>query len=109
MNPPRRPRLEFVRHAAAVFAVIPLAATLTTAAFAQSESTAHPAPDTTAARATLDLRPDPALSESLHTDHLENVTAFRGPDSSAVVTYENRYYRHGATALGHVVRDADEP
>ena len=79
---------------------------LSAAARAQSaDSTAGSVPDSTKAT----LRPDPALAESLHAEHLENVSAFRAADSTVVVTYENRYWRHGATALGRVAAVSKDP
>jgi hypothetical protein len=105
-----------MRRAAAVFSGLPFLLVIATAVFSQSaDTTGRVAPDTSAVRteasapAAQELRPDSLLSARLHADHLENVSAFRAADSSAVVTYENRYYRHGATALGRVAADADQP
>src|SRR5262252_2536126 len=107
MIPPHRPRLHPARRAAVALAFsMALLPGLSAAARAQSaDSTAGSVPDSTKAT----LRPDPALAESLHAEHLENVSAFRAADSTVVVTYENRYWRHGATALGRVAAVSKDP
>src|SRR5215510_11773017 len=55
--------------------------------------------------------PDSALAIDIARAGLEGITATRAGLALAV-TYENRHFRHPATALGHVARlarDSEEP
>ena len=69
-------------------------------------------PASAAPVATRALTPDPVLGEKLRAEGLENLTTLRSDGDSAsvpTVGFENRRYRHSATALGTVSKVVGGP